>query len=105
METFSKLNSCRGGSVRPHFCFLLSTNAQWRTRAYAAVEGSHSAGYGLGPPADPRSSGRSLVQLMYPSSVRGVAPVRLIACSQIEMDIVPGCEGPSIAALCGVRVV
>ena len=42
---------------------------------------------------------------MYPSSVRGVAPVRLIACSQIEMDIVPGCEGPSIAALCGVRVV
>ena len=42
---------------------------------------------------------------MYPSSVRGVAPVRLIACSQIEMDIVPGCEGPSIAVLCSVRVV
>ena len=29
----------------------------------------------------PSYSGRSLVQLIYPSSVRGFAPVRLMACS------------------------
>ena len=30
---------------------------------------------------EPCYSGSSLVQLIYPSSVRGFAPVRLIACS------------------------